>query len=179
MGEHTEISETKTADKKRGQKKTSPKDFPEYLYCTINGWQRTFRFGVNRLGPIKGLQEEKEPYDEWDHLQIFATVRYHDKAVKGRKRTGQRVELWVFPTHVPRTDWRDDPEAVGGVWTEQGKLFGSLHVPADAFYSLFPCLVTNHFKELELRVLRMHYRHGDIAGIRFAPEETPMEDLLQ
>jgi hypothetical protein len=133
-------TEMKTADKKQTKRRTSPKEIPEYLYCTIDGWQRTFRFGVNRLDPIKGLQDEKEPYDEWDHLQIFATIRYHDKTVKGRKRTGQRVELWVFPTHVPRTDWRDDPEAVGGVWTEQGRLFGSLHVPADAFYSLFPCL---------------------------------------
>ncbi|HSB07529.1 MAG TPA: hypothetical protein VLK23_20310 [Thermodesulfobacteriota bacterium] len=171
-------TEKKTPDKNPTARKTSPKEFPEYLYCTINGWQRTFRFGVNRFRSIKGRREE-EAYEEWDHLQVFATIRHHDKAVRGRKRTGQRVELWVFPTHVPRADWREDPEAVGGVWTEQGKLFGSLHVPADAFYSLFPCLATNHFKELELRILRMHYRHGDIAGIRFAPEETPMEDLLQ
>jgi len=169
----------KTADKKRNPRKTSPKEFPEYLYCNIDDWQRTFRFGVNRLGPIKGLQEEKEPYDEWDHLQVFATVRYHHKPRKGRKRTGQRVELWVHPTHVPRTDWRDDPEAVGGVWTEQGRLFGTLSIPADTFYSLFPCLASNHFKELVLRLLRMHYRQGDIDGIEFAPKETPLEDLLE
>ena len=84
-----------------------------------------------------------------------------------------------FPHTRSESGLAGGPEAVGGVWTEQGKLFGSLHVPADAFYSLFPCLAANHFKELELRILRMHYRHGDIAGIRFAPEETPMEDLLQ
>jgi hypothetical protein len=89
------------------------------------------------------------------------------------------VELWVSPTHVPRKDWRDDPEAVGGVWTEQGQLFGSLSVPADTFYSLFPCLASNHFKELVLKLLWMHYRQGDIDGITFAPKETPMEDLLQ
>ena len=172
-------SEDKTADKNRTRRKTSPKEFPEYLYCTIDGWQRTFRFGVNRFRPIKGLQDEEEAYDEWDHLQVFATVRYHHKPRKGRKRTGQHVELWVHPTHVPRTDWRNDPEAVGGVWTEQGRLFGTLSIPADAFYSLFPCLVSNHFKELELRILRMHYRQGDIDGIRFAPKETPMEDLLE
>ena len=58
-------------------------------------------------------------------------------------------------------------------------MFGSLHVPADAVYSLFPCLASNHFKELELILRRMHYRSGDIYGIRFAPRETPMEDLLQ
>jgi hypothetical protein len=40
-------------------------------------------------------------------------------------------------------------------------------------------LAQNHFKELELRILRMHYRQGDIDGIRFAPKETPMDDLLE
>jgi hypothetical protein len=169
----------KTTDKKSTKWKTSPKEFPEYLYCTIDGWQRTFRFGVNRFRSKKEIQAKEDPYDELDHLQIFATIRYHDRHNKGRKRTGQRVELWVFPTHVARKDWRNDPEAVGGVWTEQGKLFGSLHVPADAFYSLFPCLASNHFKELELILRRMHYRQGDIYGIRFAPKETPMEDLLE
>ena len=172
-------TERKTEEKKRNPRKTSPKEIPEYLYCTIDGWQRTFHFGVNRLPPIKGLQEKEGGIDEWDHLQVFATVRYHDKRCKGRKRTGQRVELWVSPTHVPRTDWRDDPEGVGGVWTEQGRLFGSVFVPADTFYSLFPCLASNHFKELVLRLLRMHYRQGVIDRIEFAPKETPMEDLLQ
>jgi len=172
-------TENKAANEKRTQRKTSPREIPEYLYCTIDGWQRTFRFGVNRFRSKKEIQNKEDPYDEWDHLQVFATVRYHDRHNKGRKRTGQRVELWVFPTHVPRKDWRDDPEAVGGVWTEQGKLFGSLHIPADSFYSLFPCLASNHFKELELILRRMYYRNGDIYGIKFAPKETPMEDLLQ
>ena len=171
-------TERKSEEKKRNRRKISPKEMPEYLYCTIDGWQRTFRFGVNRFHSIKNLDKE-DVYDEWDHLQVFATVRYHHKSRKGRKRTGQRVELWLHPTHVPRTDWRDDPEAVGGVWTQEEKLFGTLSIPADSFYSLFPCLASNHFKELELRLLRMHYRQGDIDGIAFRPKETPMEDLLQ
>jgi len=172
-------TEIKVANEKKTPKKTLPKETPEYLYCTIDGWQRTFRFGVNRFRSKEEIQAKENIYDEWDHLQVFATIRYHDKPCKGRKRTGQRVELWLHPTHVPRTDWRDDPEAVGGVWTEQGKLFGTLSIPADSFYSLFPCLALNHFKELELRLLRMHYRQGDIHGIAFRPKETPMEDLLQ
>jgi len=141
-------TETEKADKRVTGKR--PKEFPEHLYCTIDGWQRTFRFGVNRFGPIKGILEEVEPYD-----------------------------LWVFPTHVPRKNWRDDPEAIGRVWTQEGKLFGTLRISADTFYSLFPCLASDHFKELELRLLRMHYRQGDIDGFSFRPKETPMEDLLQ
>lgn len=172
-------TERESADKKRNPRKTSPKEIPEYLYCTIDGWQRTFRFGVNRLRPIKGLQHKEGGIDEWDHLQAFATIRYHHKPRKGRRRTGQRVELWVFPTHVPRTDWRDDPECIGSVWSQEGRLFGSLRVPADTFYSLFPCLASNHFKELRLTLLRMHYRQGLIDEVEFAPKETPMEDLLE
>jgi len=175
---NTSRTEERTTDKNRKPRKSPPKEIPEYLYCTIDGWQRTFRFGVNRFPSTDRPREEEGGIDEWDHLQVFATVRYHDKPQKGRKRTGQHVELWVFPIHVPRTDWRDDPKSIGGVWTQQGKLFGTLSIPADAFYSLFPCLASSHFKELQLRILQMHYRHGDIDGIEFAPKETPMEDLL-
>lgn len=172
-------AERETAGKKRIPRKTLQKEISEYLYCTIDGWQRTFHFGVNRFRSKEEIQAKEDAYDEWDHLEVFATIRYHDKPRKGRKRTGQRVELWLHPTHVPRTDWRDDPEAVGGVWTQEGRLLGTLSVPADAFYSLFPCLASNHFKELELRLIRMHYRQGDIHGIAFRPKETPMEELLQ
>jgi hypothetical protein len=172
-------TEKKIANGKGGPKKTPKKEFPEYLYCTIDSWQRTFRLGVNRLRPIKGVQEKEGGFDEWDRLKVFATIRYHYKPRKGRKRTGQRLELWFRPTHVPRTDWRDDPEAVGGVHTERGHLFGTVFVPADTFYSLIPCLASNRFKELRLKLLRMHYRQGDIDEFEFSPEETPMEDLLQ
>jgi hypothetical protein len=149
------------------------------LYCTIDGWQRTYRFGVNRLPVIKGLLEKKGGFNEWDHLQIFGVVRYHWTSTRKRKRTGQKVELWLFPEHTPRDDFRDDPEAIGGVNTREGKLFGSCRIPADAFYSLFPCLVSNRFKELEIKIREMHYRRGKIDRIEFAPEETPMEDLLR
>ena len=175
----SEGTERKAEEKKQSPRKTSPEEIPEYLYCTIEGWQRTFRFGVNRLRPIKGLSGKEGGFDEWDHLQVFATVRYHDKPRKGRKRTGQSVELWVHPTHVLRTDWRDDPDRIGGVWTQEGKLFGTLSISADTFYSLFPCLALNRFKELRLKLLRMHYRQGFIDEVEFSPKETPMEDLLQ
>ncbi len=143
------ITEKEPDENKRNTRKTSGREFPEYLYCTVDGWQRTFSFGVNRMQPIKGLIEKDGGYDEWDHLQVFATVRYHSRPRKGRKRTGQCVELWVRPTHVPRTDWRNDPKGIGSVWAEKGRLFGSIFAPADAFYSFFPCLASNHFKEAE------------------------------
>ena len=47
-------TEERTTDKNRKSRKSPPKEIPEYLYCTIDGWQRTFRFGVNRLPPDQG-----------------------------------------------------------------------------------------------------------------------------
>ncbi len=169
----------KTADEpEKGRKRRTPEEIPEYLYCTIDGWQRTFRFGDYRLPVLKGLLEKEGGYDDWDHLQIFGTVRHHQPNRKTRKRTGQRVELWVSPTQTPRNEWRDDPEAIGGVWTEKGKLFGACRIASDAFYSLFPCLATDRFKQLEIKILDMHHRSGKLDSIEFAPEETPMEDLM-
>jgi len=57
-------------------------------------------------------------------------------------------------------------------------LFGSVFVAADAFYSLFPCFASGQFRELVIKIIRMHYRQGKIDEIKFAPKETPMEDLL-
>ena len=163
---------------KRNRGRRMPEEIPEYLYCTIDGWQRTFRFGVYRLPVLKGLLEKEGGYDDWDHLQIFGTVRYHQPNRKVRKRTSQRLELWVSPAHTPREEWRDDPEAIGSVWTEKGKLFGACRIASDAFYSLFPCLTANRFKELKIKILDMHHRRGKLDSIEFAPEETPMEDLM-
>jgi len=165
-------------ESKRKRGRRTPEEIPEYLYCTIDGWQRTFRFGVYRLPVLKGLLEKEGGYDDWDHLQIFGTVRYHQPNRRVRKRTGQRVELWLSPEHTPRKEWRDDPEAIGGVWTEKGKLFGACRIASDAFYSLFPCLATDRFKQLEIKILDMHHRRGKLDSIEFAPEETPMEDLM-
>ena len=147
------------------------------LYCTIDRWQRTFRFGVNRFRSTKASGEREEGITEWDHLEVFGTVRYHYTTRKTRKRIGQKVVLWVFPGRFSRDDYVDDPQSVGGVWTEEGKLFGTLSIPADAFYSLFPCLAACTFKELEIKMRNMHYRRGDLDGIEFAPKETPLEDF--
>jgi hypothetical protein len=40
-------------------------------------------------------------------------------------------------------------------------------------------LASNHFKELQLRILRMHYRQGDIGEFEFSTEETPMKELVE
>ena len=155
---HTTKRKTVDETEKRKKRRRTPEEIPEYLYRTIEGWRRTFRFGVNRLPVIKGILEKEGGFDEWDQLQVFGVVRHHWTLTRKRKRTGQKVDLWVFPEHTPRKDFRDDPEAIGGVNTREGKLFGSCRIPADAFYSLFPCLVSNRFKELEIKILDMHDR---------------------
>lgn len=72
----------------------------------------------------------------------------------------------------------DDPDAIGGVWTEEGKLSGTCRIASDTFYSLFPCLTASHFKELEIKITDMHLWRGKPDSIEFAPKETQMEDLL-
>jgi len=161
---------------KRGRTRREP-EIVDNLYCTIDGWQRTFRFGVNRFPRFEGIFEKDGGIDEWDHLEVFGTVRYHYATRKTRKRTGQKVVLWVFPGRFSRDDYKHGPQSVGGVWTEEGKLLGMLNIPSDAFYSLFPCLTAGTFKELEIKARNMRYRRGDLNGIEFAPKETPLEDL--
>jgi hypothetical protein len=174
---NTSHTEKKTSNKKRTRKKTSPREVLECLYCNINSWQRTFSSGVNRSRWTKGSREIEYLYDEWDNLQIHATIRHHEIFVKRKIRTGQAVELSILPTHVPRPDWQKKPEAIGIAMVHKDKMFANVTLPADAFYSLFPCLTMNHFKEVKLTLFGMRHRHGDIDRIDFAPEETPMEEL--
>ncbi len=159
------------------RRKYKPETAVDNLYCTIDGWQRTYRFGVNRFPPRKRSDEKEGGFDEWDHLEIFGTVRYHYANWKTRPRTGQKVILWITPTHFPREHWRKDPDAIGGVWTEDKKLFGTTYLASDTFYSLFPCLAAGIFKELQINIRNMRYRRGDLDCIDFSPKETPLEDL--
>ncbi len=114
---------------------------------------------------------------ELDHLEVFGTVRHHYTTRKTRRRTGQKVVMSVYPGHFSREDYAKNPEAVGSVRTEDGKLIGGLHVPSDVYYSLFPCLAVGTFKEMDVMVRDMRYRQGDLDGIDFSPVETPEEDF--
>lgn len=169
----------KTADKPKERKRatTWPNEATEFLHGAIEYWQRTFHFGVNRIPVLKGLLEKEGSFNEWDTLKVFGVVRHHKTFTRKRKRTGQKMELRVLPLHAPRQDWRDDPEGIGEMESREGKLFGVCHVPADVYYSLFPCLEANRFGELEIRIQGTRYRHGNIDAIEFSPKETSMKDL--
>lgn len=161
---------------KRGRPKREP-EVIDNLHCTVDGWERTFQFGVNRLPPLPGLIEKEGGISEFDHLKVFGTVRHHYTTRKTRKWTGQKVILSVYAGHFSRKDYVGDPKSVGAVWTEEGKLVGGLHIPSDAFYSLFPSFATGTFKEMEIMIRNMRYRRGDLDGIEFAPKETLLEDF--
>jgi len=133
-------------------------------------------FGVNRIPSRKGFDKERG-FDEWDHLELFGTIRHHYANRRKRSRKGQKIVIWLYPTHVSREDWRDDPVAIGNVWTQEGKLFGSTYLASETFYSLFPCLVAKIFKEIIITIRNMKYRRGDLDCIEFSPNETPPEDL--
>ena len=148
------------------------------FYCTVDGWQRPFEFGVNwRRGWKIDEHFGGGPYDEWDDIKVLGTVRHHVTHRRSGRRKYQKVEVKLYPTHVPRDKWRDDPEAVGGVRTEKGMLHAGVYLAADAFYSLVPCFAANHFKEVVLQVRNLRYTRGRLYRIEFHPEETPREDM--
>jgi hypothetical protein len=86
------------------------------------------------------------PYDEWDDIKVFGTVRHHVTHRKGDRRKFQKVEVRLYPTHLPRDKWRDDPDAVGGVYAEKGILHAGVYLAADALL-IVPCFA-NHYRKL-------------------------------
>ena len=121
--------------------------------------------GTRKRTSSIGWNLTTKPFRELDHLEVTGTVVSHDTNRKPNRRKFKSVDLRMVPTHVPRDDWREDLEAVGHTWTEkgeQGKLHGVVHVPADVFYSLIPCLAINHFREFWVKVLNLHYTKGSI-----------------
>ena len=145
------------------RKKASEEEIYDSFNCSVDSWRRDYSFGIRRF-QIPGMETDK-PYREMDHLVITGTVVSRDTNRKSNRRTFRKVELNLFPVHFPRDEWRKDMKAVGRVWTERGRketLIGTVHVAADVFHSLIPCLAINHFRELRLRVLNLHRAEGDI-----------------
>jgi hypothetical protein len=87
------------------------------------------------------------------------------------------VEVWISPSTVPRSEWREDPKAVGAVWKENQKLVVSVRFASEVFYSLVPCLVGDHFREVAFTVRDFRYHSGSLERISLDPEETPADDL--
>ena len=78
---------------------------------------------------------------------------------------------------MPREEWRDNPEAVGGIRTEGGKLLGIVSFPVDVYHSLIPCLLAGHFKQLQVTARDLHYRRGMMDRTSLDPVETPQDEL--
>ncbi|MDF1554392.1 MAG: hypothetical protein P1P84_15080 [Deferrisomatales bacterium] len=145
----------------------------DWFTCTVDDWRRTYRFGVNRNRKLF-----PEAFDEWDLIEVFGTVRHHDgSGRRGKKLRWPNVEVWISPTTTPREQWRDDPEAVGGVRTESGKLHVYTQFPVEVYLSLIPCFSMGHFKEMYLHVRNLYRRSGTLDSISLNPKETPLEDL--
>ena len=163
--------------KARGKKACSG-ETTDTFYCTVNGWRRSFIFGVNprRGSKIDELLGDK-PYDDWDDVEVLGTIQHHNSDRKARRRIFTTVDIRIHPTHVPRDKWRDDPEVIGGVWTGKEKLRVNVSVAADTYHSLITCFASNHFREIRLEVRNLHYTQGSLYRISFDPEETPLEDM--
>jgi hypothetical protein len=117
-------------------------------------------------------------YGEGDRLEIFATIRHHWTSRKTRLRTGEQVVLSLRPADWKQEEWTKEPETLGHVRSENGRLLGSATVPPEAFYSLLPCLLAGTFKELTVHVQNMRYHRGNLDGFALNPRETPPEELI-
>jgi hypothetical protein len=159
-------------------KKARSEETNDTFYCTVDGWHRLFEFGVNWR---RGWKIEEgmgdRPYDEWDDIKVFGTVRDHKTYRRGSRRKFQKVEVRLYPTRLPRDQWCDDPDAVGGVYAEKGILHAGVYLAADAFYSLVPCFSANHYREVVLQVRDLRYTRGRLYRIEFHPEVTLPEDM--
>jgi len=145
------------------RKKSGEEEIYDSFYCSVDGWRREYSFGIDRL-PTPWKQTNRA-HREMDHLVVTGTVHSHDTNRKPNRRKFRTVELNLFPIHIPRDDWRKDLKAVGHAWTERGKketLCGTVHVAADVFYSLIPCLAINHLRELHVKVLNLRHKEGSI-----------------
>lgn len=123
------------------RKKASKEETYDSFHCSVDCWRRDYSFGIKRW-EIPGLETDK-PFREMDHLVVTGTVVSHDTNRMPNRRKFKTIELNLVPTHVPRDEWRKDLEAVGHAWTEKGekgKLREVVHLPANVFYSLIPCL---------------------------------------
>jgi len=147
--------------------------------CAVDGWERAYEFGVTRSPVMRSIVNMYGGYGEWDRLEIFATIRHHWTSRKTRLRTGEQVVLSLRPADWKQEEWTKEPETLGYVHYENGRLMGSATVPPEAYYSLLPCLVAGTFKELTVHVQNMRYRRGDLDGFALNPKETPPEDLIQ
>lgn len=147
------------------------------FYCTLDGWKRSYWFNIDRLKHIEGMPWKEHGFGEYDTLTIVGTIRHHATGKKTRNRAGQQVEIKIWPAYAPRSNWRKDPEAIGSVETGAAGIAASGSLPADAYFSLFPCLASGAFKEVCLRVCNLRYRHGDLDGVDFNPDLSPAELL--
>jgi hypothetical protein len=75
-----------TTEKKQARQEKSTDTF----YCTVNGWRRSFIFGVNprRGSKIDELLGDK-PYDDWDDVEVLGTIRRHNSDRKGVAASSQ------------------------------------------------------------------------------------------
>lgn len=156
------------------RKNIRPFQIYDSFYCTIEEWQREYHFGAM----IPDRKYEESGHKEWDRITITTKIRHHITNRINSRRKFEVVEFWLSPDHTLRSNWSKDAKDIGGIFSDRGLLRAYVDLASDAFYSLIPCLVTDHFKEINVSVRNLRYSHGDIQSIGFEPKETPPEDLI-
>jgi hypothetical protein len=120
---------------------------------------------------------DESGHKEWDHITITTKVRHHTTTRAKSSRKFEAIEFSLRPDHELRGKFSKDAKDIGLIMFDRRILRAYVHLALDVYYSLIPCLATNHFKEITLSVRDLRYWRGDIQWIGFQPEETPPEEL--
>ena len=155
------------------QKKRRPTEIHDSFCCTIGDWRREYHFGAM----IPERKYEDSGHKEWDRIIIATKIRRHSTSRIKSSRKFEEVELCLSPDHALRGKWSKDAKSVGVIMFDRKMLRAYADLASDVYYSLIPCLATNHFKEIALSVRNLRYWRGDIQWIGFDPQETHPEDL--
>jgi len=153
-----------------------PRETYDAFYCTIDRWHREYHFGIKY--PESRRDPNGRSFDEWDRVEIVGKIRHHSRGRMTRRRPFEVAEVWLFPIHIPRSEWEKDPQDIGNIMqANNGLLRVMIYLAAGAYYSLIHSLSTNQFKQLTVTIRNLRFSRGYVDGIQFDPEETPPEDL--
>jgi hypothetical protein len=153
----------------RYKSRISRSDRLETFYCSIDGWKRTYSFGVN----WQPWEYNEESWSERDALEVLATIR--SKTSRSYRHIGARL----VPFHVEREKIKRDLDAIGNVWTDRkrkGWLLCSAFIPGNAFYSICDAVGRKELSELVIQVRNLNRGSGSTSEISLQPDLTDLSD---
>lgn len=157
------------------KKRRRPVVHYDSFHCTVEDWRWEYHFGAM----IPERKYDDSGHHEWDWIRVFTKVRHHDTSRMKSSRKFESIEFCLHPDHELRGKFSKEAIDIGLIMFDRRMLRAHVHLASDVYYSLIPCLATNHLKEISLSVRNLRYWRGDIQSIAFNPEEVPFEEIQE